>query len=132
MIEQKFYNRFFHKSKTTSCSTYSRDHTQLRIYGLFYLNLLNINTHACDFEIPLKTLDHQQQLILYVATYLHWFLYTNLLSDRCLLSQKVTKPHKSHKSNSQGFQELLKCIQGFSFIPVVLDTNPRHFCRLWA
>ena len=27
---------------------------QLRLHGLFYLNLLNTNTHVCDFEIPLK------------------------------------------------------------------------------
>ena len=53
-IEWKFYNKFFPKSKATSCSTYSRDYTRLWIYGLFYLNLLNINTHVCDFEIHSK------------------------------------------------------------------------------
>ena len=51
-IERKFYCRFFPKFKATSCSTYwSYDHTKLWIYGLFYLNLLNSNTHICDFEI---------------------------------------------------------------------------------
>ena len=33
--------------------------TQLRIPVLFYLTLLRINTPVCDFEIPLKGLDHQ-------------------------------------------------------------------------
>ena len=58
------YNRFFPKSKVTSCSTYSRDYTQLQIHGLFYLNLLNTNIHICDSEIPLKTLNHQLCMIL--------------------------------------------------------------------
>ena len=52
------------KSKPISYSTYSHDHTRLRIHGLFYLNLLNTNTHVCDFGIPIKTLDYQQLLIL--------------------------------------------------------------------
>ena len=30
MIEWKFYNRFFPKSKATSCSTYSRDPMQAK------------------------------------------------------------------------------------------------------
>ena len=31
-------------------------------------------------------LGHQQQLILYAATYLHWFLHMDLPSSRCVLS----------------------------------------------
>ena len=58
MIEWKFYNRFFPKSKATSCSTYSCDHTQLLIHGLFYLNLLHTNTIVCDSKIPLKAINH--------------------------------------------------------------------------
>ena len=46
--------KIFPKSKATFCSTYSHDHVQLRIYGLFYLNLLHTNTRLCDFEIPIK------------------------------------------------------------------------------
>ena len=37
---------------------------QFQIYGLFYLNLLNTNTHVCDSKIPLKTLNHQLYMIL--------------------------------------------------------------------
>ena len=52
------------KSNVTYCSTYSHDHMQLRIHGLFYLNLLNINTHVCDSKISLKTLNYQLCMIL--------------------------------------------------------------------
>ena len=125
-----FTIRFFPKSKTTSCSTYSHNHTQLLIHRLFYLNLSHTNTHVCNFEIPLKVLDNQQLLILYAATYLHQFLYMDLLSSRCLLSQKVTKSHKSYKSNSQNFQELLKRNLGLSFYAQWCQTQTLNI--LWA
>ena len=64
MIEWKFYNKYFPKSKATSCSTYSREPMQFWIHGLFYLNLLNTNIHICDPEISLETLNHQLCMIL--------------------------------------------------------------------
>ena len=41
------YNRFNLKSIVISCSTYSRDHTQLWSHGLFYYET---NTLVCDFK----------------------------------------------------------------------------------
>ena len=42
---------------------------QFRLYKLFYLNLLNINTHVCDFEIPLKGFKSLTIVNLIVATF---------------------------------------------------------------
>ena len=64
VIEWKFTIDFLPKSKATSCRSYSHDHAELWIYGLFYLNLLHTNTHVYDFEIPLKILNYQLCMIL--------------------------------------------------------------------
>ena len=109
---------------------FSRDHTQLQIHGLFYLNLLHTNTPVCDFEILLKVLDHQQQLILYVATYLHQFLYLNIffLVDaywvRRLqnLTNLIGVTHKTFET----------WITVFLLHLTVLDLNPKCFAGFQA
>ena len=80
MIKWKFYNRFFSlKSKAISCNIYSHGHVQFRLYGLFYLNLLNTNTHICDFEISVKGFRSPLVVDLYVATCFHQFFIVDLV-----------------------------------------------------
>ena len=115
------YNRVFPKSNATSYNTYSHDHMQFRIHRLFYLNLLHTNTPVCDFEIPLKGLDHQQQLILLQQIISTSTCNIILISSRYLLSQKVTEPLRSYRSNSQVLENMY---QGFAFIPSSVELKP--------
>ena len=109
MIECKFTIDFLPKSKATFCKTYSHDHMQFQFHGLFYLNLLNTNTHVCDFEIPFKGFRPQSVVNLYAATCFHQFLIVDLVPVDACWVRRLQKPHRSHKSNSQDFQRLLKC-----------------------
>jgi len=65
------------------------------------MNMLHTNTHVCDFEISTQrfrsstVVDLMQKLKPSVTSNM------DLISGRCLLSLKVIKPHKSHKSNSK-------------------------------
>ena len=67
------------------------------------LNLLNTNSHVCDFEIPVKGFRSPSVVDLYVAT----CLIVNLVLVYACRVRRLQKSHRSHMSNSQDFQELL-------------------------
>ena len=86
---------------TTTCSFDSTDSS-------FY-DLLNTSSHAYDFNISLKGFKSPVFVDLIVATWFHQFLIVNLLIQLMLVELDGTESLKSHNSNSQDFQEPLKC-----------------------
>ena len=107
-------------TNTTMCNFDSTDS--------FLLNLLNTNFHICNFEISLKGFRSPSVVDLYEAICFHQFLIVNLVSVDACRVRKLQKPHKSHRSNSQVFQELL--IRVFILYLVVLDWNPKRYLGL--
>ena len=109
MIEWKFTIDFLPKFelllvKLTHTITYNFDSTDS-----FILNLLNTNTHVCDFQIQLKGFRSPVVVDLYSATCFHQFLIIDLVSVDACRVKRLQKPYRSHRSNSQNLQELLKC-----------------------
>ena len=83
---------------------------QLWIHGFFYLESAAHKLPVCDFEISLKGFRSLSVIDLYAATGFHQFLIVDLVPVDACRVRRLQKPHKSHKSNLQDFQEHLKCI----------------------
>ena len=72
------------------------------------LDLLNTSSHVYDFKIPLKCFRSPIVVDLVAATWFYQFLIVDLLIQQMLVELKGTESLRSHKSNSQNFQEPLK------------------------
>ena len=74
------------------------------------LNLLNTNTPIFDYEIPLKSLNHQQQLILFTAIS---DLLVPLMCRRNSGSDFEKRRHSTFLSQKSTFQVITKRVLGF-------------------
>ena len=107
MIEWKITINLNSKSKspqveltnTTTCSSDSR---------LFYLGFAKHKFPVCDFEISLKGFRSPSVVDIYAATCFHQFLIVDLIPINACRVRRLRKPHRSHRGNSQDFQELVK------------------------
>ena len=107
MIEWKITINLNSKSKspqveltnTTTCSSDSR---------LFYIGFAKHKFPICDFEISLKGFRSPSVVDIYAVTCFHKFLIVDLILANACRVRRLRKPHRSYRSNSQDFQELVK------------------------